>query len=103
MPTIDLKGSKVTIDREGYLEDPKNWSKEFAEYIAGQDGMEMSEDHWKAISAAREYFDNFGCVEMPHLVCRDAGLEANCMNRLFKGDIGEFEKLAGLITNMSMP
>ncbi|MBF0564578.1 MAG: TusE/DsrC/DsvC family sulfur relay protein [Nitrospirae bacterium] len=103
MPTVDLNGVKVSFDGVGYLEDPKNWMKEASEYIAGEDGVSLTEDHWKVIKAAREYFDRFGCVEMPHMVCKDAGLEKQCITRLFNGSITEYEKIAGLFETWATP
>ena len=35
---------------------PEGWSRSFAEKIARQEDLELSDDHWQAIRAIQEYF-----------------------------------------------
>ena len=48
------------INAEGYLVDFNNWSQAFAEGQAEQLEIDLSEDHWKVIHAAREFYENTG-------------------------------------------
>ncbi|GBE04098.1 MAG TPA: TusE/DsrC/DsvC family sulfur relay protein [Nitrospirae bacterium] len=96
MPTVEFKDVKFELDKSGYLNDPKTWSKEVSEYIADKEGITLTEDHWKIIEAARKFYDKYNCDEMHLMACKDAGLEEGCIKRLFGGSIRQFEKVAGI-------
>ena len=48
------------------------------------------------IEAARKYYEKFGCCEMQHMACKDAGLDKECIRALFGGSMRKFEKIAGI-------
>ncbi len=60
MPYIEFKGKKIEVDDEGYIQHKEDWSRELAEWMAKQDGIELTEGHWKLIDWIREYFDQYG-------------------------------------------
>lgn len=37
---------------------PADWNREIAEQAAEQDGIRLTDDHWKAIKALQAYFSN---------------------------------------------
>lgn len=41
---------------EGFLEDPLAWDEQTAQYIAGEDGIELNENHWEIINFLREFY-----------------------------------------------
>ena len=47
--------SKVEKDPD-FPNAPEGWSRSSAEDRAKQEGLELSDDHWKAIRAVQEYF-----------------------------------------------
>ena len=45
----------ITLNEEGFMTDPNQWTKEIAEVIAKQEGIEsLNGDHWKIIDFCRE-------------------------------------------------
>lgn len=44
METI-LAGQKIVLNEEGYLTDLNDWSKEIAEAIAAEEGIELRDEH----------------------------------------------------------
>ena len=43
----------VQTDPEGYLANKDDWSEELANELARELGVELSEEHWKVLNAAR--------------------------------------------------
>jgi len=43
----------VQTDAEGYLANKDDWSEELAAELAEELGIELSDDHWKVLNAAR--------------------------------------------------
>ena len=39
MPEVEFKGSKWNSDEDGFIDDFKNWNKEWVEYVAGLEGV----------------------------------------------------------------
>ena len=45
----------IAVNEEGFMTNPNEWTKEIAEVIAKQEGIEiLTEDHWKIINFCRE-------------------------------------------------
>lgn len=52
----------VSTDDDGFILDPEDWSKDFAEQIAQTYDMELSRQHWEIVNLIRELFDETGTV-----------------------------------------
>lgn len=50
----------VTLDAQGFLADPNDWSPEVAERIAAALGIELDDRHWKVIEFARAEYTEKG-------------------------------------------
>ena len=50
----------LKFDADGYLEDPKVWTKEIAEAIAKREGVTLTERSWVVINYARKEFETKG-------------------------------------------
>jgi tRNA 2-thiouridine synthesizing protein E len=59
MPNIEVNGKSYETDEEGYLVNLSDWNKEVAEYIAGTENVNMTEQHWEVIDFLREYYDEY--------------------------------------------
>lgn len=46
----------ITTDEHGFIVDPEDWTKEFAEQVAQDENIEMSEEHWTIVFIIRELF-----------------------------------------------
>ena len=56
MPTIEFGGKSFTVDEDGFIDDYKNWSEEWVQYVKKEEGIdELNEEHKKVIEVLREY------------------------------------------------
>ena len=49
-----IAGQEVDVDEEGFLTDPSQWSPELAQALASNIGIELTDEHMKAIEFARK-------------------------------------------------
>lgn len=54
---LTVFGKSVSVDDEGYLVDPADWSKDVAEALARQERVVLSDEHWAVIGFMREYYE----------------------------------------------
>ena len=52
-----IAGVSVTVNEEGYLENPAQWTKEIAAEIAKEEGIELTDKHFEVLNYLREQFD----------------------------------------------
>ena len=98
MPTIDLKGKVISVDEDGFLEDPAVWSEELAAAIAEtEDVAELTADHWKVVNYLRNYYQQFGIAPMVRKLCKETGIPLKEIYELFpSGPAKGACKIAGL-------
>ncbi len=75
---IVINGRQIETDAQGYLANLDDWSEEIAEYLSGQDGLELTADHWKLMNWIRAYYQENGTA--PNL---------RIMQKRLKDDLGE--------------
>ena len=51
-----IAGLDIAVDDEGYLIDLSQWTREIAEELAKEEGIEMTDLHWKVIAYLQESF-----------------------------------------------
>ena len=59
MPSMDVNGSAVEVDEEGYLTDINDWNKDIAGALAETEEVELTDAHWEVIDFLREYYDEY--------------------------------------------
>ena len=47
---------EVHTDQEGYIQDMDQWSEDFAQALARQEGLALTDEHWQVIRYIREHF-----------------------------------------------
>ena len=57
--TLEYDGRVLETDEEGYLQNLSDWSREVANEMAVQDGIELTDNHWEVINFLREYYDEY--------------------------------------------
>lgn len=55
---MNIVGKTVKMNDEGYLTDFNEWDLEIGLAIAEEEGIEMSDDHWKVIEYLQEQHRN---------------------------------------------
>jgi len=71
MPTIEFEGKTYEVDEEGYLQDWTLWNERLAEYMAKQDGLELTDAHWEVIRFLREYFEKYQIAPMIKILTKE--------------------------------
>jgi len=59
MGSIDVGGTTMETDEEGYLVNLGEWTEEAAVVISKTEDIELTENHWEVINFLREYYDEF--------------------------------------------
>ena len=60
MPITTIEGHEIHVDDEGFMTDPEEWSEPLANSLASQIGLELTDEHWKAIRFLRSDFREQG-------------------------------------------
>ena len=56
---IEVNGKSYETDEEGYLLNLGEWNEEVAAFLAQQEGVNMTEQHWEVINFLRDYYNEF--------------------------------------------
>jgi len=74
---LEVGGTPLAVDFEGYLVDPAQWTDQVADELARQEQIVLTDEHWAVIRFMREYYEQ-------HQIAPDA---RHVMKRLaeFKG------------------
>ncbi len=83
------------IDGEGYLADPYEWSIEFTEAQAAEQGIKLDTRHWQLIDIIRDKYLRLGALPPMRLVCKAANFNRYELKQQF-GSCLNLWKLAGL-------
>jgi tRNA 2-thiouridine synthesizing protein E len=60
MPVTQLDGHQIHVDEDGYLTEYDEWSEDLARELAAQIGIELTDEHWRAIRFLREDYPGQG-------------------------------------------
>lgn len=58
--TLILPSGAVQVDEAGYLIDPDQWTPDFAQAAAAQEGIALDDRHEAVIAFMRDYLDEHG-------------------------------------------
>jgi len=59
MGSININGKSLETDEEGYLVNLSDWTEDTAQFLAQQENVELSPNHWEVINFLREYYTEF--------------------------------------------
>lgn len=101
---MQLNGTAVELDNEGYLIRPEDWSREIAEHLAATEKLSLTDDHWQVLEFMRGYYDEHQVAADARFVVKhlaDAmGLGNSARRRLFElfpyGYVQQACKIAGM-------
>ena len=98
MPVMEVLGNQISVDEDGFLEDPDVWSEALAAEIARMEDVDvLTEDHWKVVNYLRDYYKQFGIAPMIRKLCKDTGFQLKTIYELFpSGPAKGACKIAGL-------
>lgn len=55
----DFQGKSIDHDEEGFITDVGDWSPELASFLAEQEGIDLSDEHWEVINFLRDYYNEY--------------------------------------------
>ena len=90
--------TEIAFNDEGFMTDPNQWTKEIAETIAKNEGIEaLSENHWKIIDFCRETGMTSGKSPTLRQITTGTGISTKELFGLFpKGPAKKVAKISGL-------
>jgi tRNA 2-thiouridine synthesizing protein E len=101
MPVVELAGTSVDMNEEGFLTDSSQWTPEVAEAIARESGLDsLSAEHWKVITFCREDAAREGQPPGLRRISKLSGVGTRDLYKLFPKGPG---KLAARISGLSKP
>ena len=59
MPTLAVNARDIAVDKEGYLDNLKDWDENVAEHIAQQHPLALTDAHWAVIKLLRNFYQEF--------------------------------------------
>jgi TusE/DsrC/DsvC family sulfur relay protein len=88
----------VSLNDEGFMTDPSEWTQEIAEEIARQEGIEvLTGDHWKIIDFCRETGLASGSAPTLRQITTGTNVTTKELFKLFpKGPAKKVAKISGL-------
>jgi TusE/DsrC/DsvC family sulfur relay protein len=98
MPTANYAGTEVTVNDEGFLTDPVQWTEEMAPEIARREGIaELTDRHWQVIKFMRHEYEGKGTGPTVRVLGKTSGVSIKELYELFpKGPAKIAAKIAGI-------
>ncbi len=98
MSTRAIAGKTVEFDQEGFMVNPNDWTKEIAEVLAHEEGIEqLNLDHWRVIEFCRTDFQQQGEAPTLRRITKSGGVPTKDLYTLFpKGPAKKVARIAGL-------
>lgn len=86
------------VDEEGFLVDPKIWTKDVARVLAqGELPGDLMEDHWEVINYLRDYYQQTETVPPVRMLECDTGFSLKYVQKLFPSGLTRGAcKIAGI-------
>ena len=88
----------LTFDADGFMTDPNAWTKEIAEFLAKQEGIEtLTDAHWTVIEFCRKTGQETGKAPTLRQITTGSGISTKELLALFpKGPAKNVAKISGL-------
>ena len=83
MPTTTIDGRLIHVDDEGFMTDPDEWTEPLAASLASRIGIDLTDEHWKAVRFLREDFAKQGETATLRRVSVVGGIPTTSLFRLF--------------------
>ena len=96
MPTKEIAGTAVEVTDEGFLVDRSQWSREIAAGLAADEGIELTDEHWKVIDFIAADYQEKQAVPGMRRMNKVGGIPTKDLYRLFpNGPIKKAARISG--------
>jgi TusE/DsrC/DsvC family sulfur relay protein len=98
MSTATYAGTPVDLDPEGFMTDPRQWTREIGEQIAAENGIDaLTDRHWTVIDFMRDAYLENGTAPSIRTLGKASGVPIKELYQLFpKGPAKLAAKIAGI-------
>ena len=97
MSAKEIAGITVNITEDGYLTDPSQWTRGVAEAIAAEEGITLTENHWKVIDFLKKDYEATGALASIRRINKTGGIPTKEFYALFPdGPLKKAARIAGL-------
>jgi len=98
MAIVNLGGRDVSVDEDGFIEDPAVWDEKLAAALAvTEEVATLTEAHWKVVKYLRDYYLKFNIAPMIRKLCKETQTDLKTIYELFpSGPAKGACKIAGL-------
>jgi dissimilatory sulfite reductase related protein len=98
MATREIAGKVVSVNEEGFMTEPGEWSREIAVALAAEEGVaELTPAHWTVIEFCRKDAADSGKAPTLRRITTGAGVSTKDLFSLFpKGPAKKVAKISGL-------
>ncbi len=83
MPTTTIETHEIHVDDEGFMTQYDEWTEELGQALAAQIGIELGDQHWKAIHFLRSDFSTHGETATLRRVATEGGFAIKELFLLF--------------------
>ncbi len=96
MPQKEINGITVDVNEEGYLTDFSQWNEDVAKGIASEEGIELTDDHWKVVKYLQEQHTSEVALSIRRIK-KSGVISVKDLYKLFpKGPLKLSTKIAGI-------
>jgi dissimilatory sulfite reductase related protein len=96
MSQKQIAGVTIDVDDEGYMTNRAQWNRDVAAALAKEEGIELTEAHWKALDFIDKDFNEKSAVPGMRRMNKVGGIETKELYSLFPGGpIKKAAKIAG--------
>lgn len=87
----------LTLDAEGFLQEPAQWTEALAHEFAREAGITLTDRHWRVVRFMRERYLATGTAPSIRTLGRESGVDVKELYQLFpKGPAKLAAKIGGI-------
>ncbi len=96
MPQKNINGTVIDVNEEGYMTDHSQWNREVAAALAAEEGITLTDGHWKVLEFISKDFDEKGVVPGMRRMNKIGNIPTKDLYALFPdGPIKKAAKISG--------
>lgn len=92
MPDKTINGTTITVDDDGFMTDHSQWNRDIAAGLAEEEGVALSDGHWKVLDFIDKEVSESGKVPGMRRMNKVGGIPTKELYALFPG--GPIKKAA---------
>jgi tRNA 2-thiouridine synthesizing protein E len=70
---LEVNGTVVEQDEEGYLMELEDWTPDVASTLAAEDDIELTQEHWDILNFLREYYEEYQIAPAVRVLTKAVG------------------------------